>query len=158
MNGFLGTRGSLMLDIVVVGMLLCVPLMAYSIRLVRAGRNFTLHRNLQLLIASILLVAVVAFEVEMRVWGWESRAEGSRYWIAGRWNDWVDRTLLIHLVFAIPTPILWFFVIFRAYRKFPSPPIPGAHSPSHRFWGRLAAFGLLGTAVTGWLFYWVAFV
>lgn len=158
MDGFLGTRGSFMLDVVVIGMLICVPLMAVSIRLVRDKRLFALHRNLQFLIAVILLVAVVAFEIEMRVWGWESRAEPSRFWRPGRFNDGVDASLMLHLLFAVPTPFLWLFVIYRAYRRYPSPPAPNAHSMSHKFWGKYAAMALLGTALTGWLFYWVAFV
>ncbi len=158
MNGFLGTRGSLMLDIVVIGMLICIPLLVISIRSVRVTRLYRLHRNLQFLIAAILLVAVVAFEIEMRVWGWEFRAEPSPFWRAGRWNDLIDYLLAIHLSFAIPTPILWGVVLWRAYGGFPSPPAPGSHSRSHRLWGKIAALGLLGTAVTGWGFYWAAFV
>src|SRR5579863_724866 len=37
-------------------------------------------------------------------------------------------------------------------------PMSGPHSASHRFWGRLAALDMLCTAVSGWTFYWLAFV
>ena len=48
--------------------------------------------------------------------------------------------------------------VTRALRNFASPPEPGAHSAWHRRFGRLAAYDLLATAVTGWIFYWLAFV
>jgi len=38
------------------------------------------------------------------------------------------------------------------------PPTPGSHGPRHRFMARLAALDLLLTAVTGTIFYWLAFV
>lgn len=158
MPGFLGTRGSFMLDVVVVGMLVCLPLLAYSVYAVRTGRNYILHRRLQILIALILAVAVVAFELEMRIWGWEQRAEPSRFWVPGPWNDWIDRSLAVHLCFAIPTPLLWGWVLFRAWRDFDKPPRPNSSSSFHRRWGKLAAIGLVATAVTGWAFYWAAFV
>jgi hypothetical protein len=45
-----------------------------------------------------------------------------------------------------------------AWRRFPNPPHPSEHSRFHLFWARLAAVDLCLTAVTGTLFYWVAFV
>ena len=60
-------------------------------------------------------------------------------------------------VLQIPTPFLWTFVILRAWAQFPVPPQPSAYSPRHRFWGRLAVLMMVCTAVTGWIFYWVAF-
>jgi hypothetical protein len=49
-------------------------------------------------------------------------------------------------------------VIVQALRKFPKPPQPGMHSSSHKFWGWLASIGMFLTAVTGWIFYYLAFV
>ena len=40
----------------------------------------------------------------------------------------------------------------------PSPPVPGPHSARHRWSARLAAADLACTAVTGIVFYWLAFV
>jgi uncharacterized membrane protein YozB (DUF420 family) len=66
--------------------------------------------------------------------------------------------LAIHLFFAVTTTVLWLAVIVRALRKFPSPPAPCDHSASHMFWGRLAAIDMALTALTGWIFYYLAFV
>ena len=146
-----------MMDFVVVAMVLVVPVMWWSIWLSRAKRHFPLHRAVQTVLAVVLLLAVIGFEVDVRLNGWEHRAEASRYWSGDGWNDAVHCSLLVHLLFAIPTPFLWAFVIVRARRKFPNPPAPSQHSRQHRLWGRIAAVWMTLTAVTGWAFYWLAF-
>jgi hypothetical protein len=157
LQGFLGTRGSLMLDVVFLAMFLVVPAMAVSIYLVRVRRRYVLHKQIQTTLATVLLVAVLAFELDMRFGsGWRERASPSPYWTEGFNLIW--QALVIHLLFAVPTLFLWIAVIVQAYRKFPAPPLPGVHSASHRFWGWLAAIGMTMTAVTGWIFYWLAFV
>ena len=156
-DGFLGTRGSLMLDVVFLAMFAVVPIMFWSISLAKRG-NYVLHKKVQIALALTLLIAVTAFEIEMRVIGWESRAEPSPYWTDSSWNDGVHFSLGVHLFFAIPTAFLWIYVVVQAMRLFPKPASPNTHSPSHRFWAPIAAFEMLMTAVTGWIFYWMAFV
>jgi uncharacterized membrane protein YozB (DUF420 family) len=158
MNGFLGARGSFMLDLVVTCMAVAVPTLVASICLARFAGRFSTHRKIQLGLAAILCAAILAFEIEMRLYGWETRARSSRFWLEGSWNDWIDYTLGIHLLFAIPTPLLWIWVVARALRRFPHPPEPGDHSREHRRWGWLAVYGLIATAITGYVFYYCAFV
>jgi uncharacterized membrane protein YozB (DUF420 family) len=64
----------------------------------------------------------------------------------------------IHLVFAVTTFVLLAWVVWEAIVRFPSPPTPGTHGPRHRVMARLAAADLVLTAVTGVIFYWLAFV
>ena len=156
-DGFLGTRGSLMLDAVFLAMFLVVPMLGWSIMQAKRG-HYLLHKRIQVTLGLVLLVAVTAFELEMRLVGWSERAEASPYWTGPNWDDWVHYSLGIHLFFAIPTALLWLFVIVRALQQFPKPPAPGPHSAAHRFWATLASFEMLMTAVTGWIFYWLAFV
>jgi len=158
MPGFLGTRGSLMLDVVFAAMFLVVPLLGVSIWLVRYRRKYELHKWLQIAMGAVLLVAVVAFEVDMRFFtDWEELADGSPYYEEGTWDPvWISLT--IHLCFAVPTPLLWIVVIVRALRQFPNPAMPGKHSAQHIFWARIAAVMMTLTAVTGWVFYYLAFV
>ena len=153
-EGFLGTRASLMLDVVFLAMFVVILVLAWSIHQVRQGR-FALHKRTQIILAVVLLAAVTAFEIEMRVYGWQSRAAGS---LDGAPAPAVWYALYVHLVFAISSAVLWPVVIVRALRQFPNPPEPGQHSPSHRLWGRLAAADMVMTSVTGWIFYWLAFV
>lgn len=154
-DGFLGTRASLMIDFVFVAMFAVIAIMAWSIYQVRTRNRYALHKRVQLALAAVLLVAVTAFEVDMRLHGWEERAAGE---IGGSASPQVWNALYLHLVFAISTAVLWPVVIVRALRQFPSPPTPSAHSRSHIFWARLAAMDMLMTSVTGWIFYCLAFL
>jgi putative membrane protein len=152
-DGFLGTRASLGMDVVLVGLLTVLPLLAWSVALVRRG-HYRLHRTLQVTIAGLLLAAIVLFEIDIRlVSDWKPRAAPSPHWPRG-----VLTALGIHLVFAVSTLGLWVWVMTEALRRFPTPAAPGDHGPRHRRWARWAAADLVLTAITGSCFYWLAFV
>jgi hypothetical protein len=152
-------RGSLMLDVVFLAMFVIVPLLAVSLWLVKARRQYPWHKSLQVAMAAVLLVTVLLFEIDIRVNGWEARAEPSPYFdLAHKWTCPAGVSLIVHLCFAVPTLVLWIVVVAAALRKFAVPPRPGAHSRWHARMGWLAAGGMFFTAVTGWLFYWLAFV
>jgi putative membrane protein len=158
LSGFLGTRGSLMLDIVVVAMAVILPVLAYSIYLVRVRRRYSLHKRIQLVLALLLLVTVLLFEADMRINGWRDRAEPSPYYSGEGGISPVFAALYVHLVFATTSAVLWTAVTIRAWRNFEKPARPGRHSRSHRRWGWIAALDMVATSVTGWIFYWLAFV
>jgi uncharacterized membrane protein YozB (DUF420 family) len=149
----LGSRASLGMDVVVVGLVALLPILAWSITAVRRGR-YGLHKRLQLLIVAALAAAIVFFEVDIRFLSdWRERARPSGFWPGG-----VVTALAIHLVFAISTFVLWVWVMWEALARFPSPPAPGSHGLRHRVMARLAAIDLVITALTGGIFYWLAFV
>ncbi len=158
-GGFLGGRGSFMLDVVFLAMFVVVPVLLTSIFLVKARRQFALHKRLQIVTASVLLVAVLLFEVDIRFNGWVHRAALSPYFdVNNKWGCPAGISLIVHLSFAVPTLLLWIVVVAGALRNFSRPPQPGPHSRWHARWGWLAALGMVLTAVTGWVFYWLAFV
>ena len=160
-DGFLGTRGSLMLDVVFLAMFAVVPVLLLSIYLVRYRRLYRLHKQMQLVMGLVLLVAVVAFEIDIRfiTHEWELRADPSPFFdIKHPWTCPAGVSLIVHLFFAVPTLLLWIFVNVQALRKFPDPPQPGPHSRAHLLWARAAGIGMLMTAFTGWIFYYLAFV
>ncbi len=155
-DGFLapfGSRASIGMDVVLVGLLALLPVLVWSIAAVRAGR-YGLHKRLQLFIVAALAVAILVFELDIRIFSdWRERARPSPFWPAG-----VLWALGIHLVFAVSTFVLWSWVVWEALRRFPTPPVPGTHGPRHRRMARLAALDLAATALTGLIFYWLAFV
>ncbi len=157
-SGFLPARGSWMLDLVVLAMVLVVVVLSWSLYVVRYQQNYQLHKRIQLTLGIVLLIAVTAFEIDMRfITDWRSLAEPSPYFSREGWSlAW--GALLIHLACALPTTLLWIAVIVAALRHFPSPPSPSPHSVTHRRWGKIAAIGMYATAVTGWIFYYLAFV
>jgi len=147
-----------MLDFVFVAMLAILPILAWSIYLAKYRRAYEWHKRIQTALALVLLVAVTAFELELRlITDWKDLADPSPYFQRGQWNP-VWFSLLIHLCFAIPTPFLWSYVIVMAWRRFPQPAAPSDYSRAHVFWAWLAASGMFMTAATGWVFYWLAFV
>ena len=153
-NGFLGTRASLMLDVVFLAMFLVLPVLGVSIAMVRFRQKYTWHKRAQLTLAVVLLAAVSAFEIDMQfVSGWRDRAGLSPFWKTG-----VMASLYVHLVISISTFFLWLYVVTGALRNIPRPPGPSVYSRRHMFWARLAAIDLALTALTGWIFYWLAFV
>lgn len=155
LDGPLGTRASLMMDVVVLAMFLVVPVMLGSIWQVRYRRRYVLHKRVQLTLGVVLGVAVLLFELHVNLHDWQARATGTPGEPLPRA---VSVALVVHLCCSIPAALLWIFVIVQGLRQFPRPPRPAAYSPRHRLWGRLAAIEMLLTAVTGWIFYWLAFV
>ncbi len=152
--GFLPTRGSIMIDFVFLAMFGIILILGTSIYLVRYRRMYEVHKWIQITTGIVLLLAVLAFEVDMRFFtNWQALAEPSSFGMAT-----VKGLLYFHLLFAIPTPLLWIFVIWHGLTKFPNPAAPSPYSNTHIFWARLAAIGMLLTAVTGWVFYYAAFV
>jgi putative membrane protein len=154
-DGFLGTRASLMLDLLFFAMFAVVLVLGWSIAEVKYRRRYNLHKWVQVVLGIVLLAAVILFEIDIRLHGWEDRAAGE---FGGHASDEVRTALYIHLCFAVTSVLLWPMVIIRALRHFPNPPAPASHSPSHKFWAWLAAVDMLLTAITGWTFYYLAFV
>jgi multisubunit Na+/H+ antiporter MnhB subunit len=160
-DGFLGNDASLMLDVVVCALALVVPLLAFSLYTVKVRKNYVRHRTLQLTLAAVLLVAVGAFEVDMRLHGgWENivNKTPSQPRLNEEQMSTVRRILYVHLVFAISTPLLWAATIALALKRFPSPPGPGAHSRLHKTLGWLSTIDITLTSVTGVAFYCAAFI
>ena len=153
-HGFLPWRGSLMMDIVFLAMFAIVPVLCLSIALVKYRKKYLLHKRIQVSLGCILAVAVLLFEIEVRLYPWRPRAMASPYYERG----WIDWALWIHLPFAISTAILWVYVLSWALRHIPNPPQPGSWSKKHRFWARLAALDMIATAMTGSVFYFLAFI
>jgi putative membrane protein len=154
-DGFLGTRAPLMVDVVFLAMFAVVAVLAWSVFEVKVRRRYELHKWTQITLGAILLVAVILFEIDIRLHGWEERAANA---IGGRPAQTVYTALYIHLVFAISTVILWPTTIGLALANFSNPPAPGPHSRVHIPLARAAAIDMALTAITGWIFYWLAFV
>jgi putative membrane protein len=154
-NGFLGTRATLVLDLLFLAMFVVVLVLGWSISQVKYRRRFQLHKWVQVTLGVVLLTAVILFEVDIRLHGWEDRAAGQ---LGGHASRQVWIALYIHLFFAVTSVFLWPVVIVRALRHIPDPPAPSPHSDWHKRWGWLAALDMLLTAVTGWTFYYLAFI
>lgn len=159
-HGFLGPDAStFMLDFVVTALVLVVPALLASLYLVKFKRNYVAHRNLQLALAGVLLVAVIAFEVDIRAHGgWREIVGARKLPLSAEQLETVKWTLYVHLVFAISTPLLWGTTIALALKRIPKPPAPCEHSRLHKTLGWLSVIDLVLTSATGLLFYYRAFI
>ena len=154
-NGFLPNRANWMLDFVAMAMAGVLLSLAFSIFQVRIRKNYALHKKFQLSTALVLLVALTAFEVDMQfLTDWRKLAEPSPFYDSGI----VSRALAIHLLFAIPTPFVWGGVIWFAMARFRGGFQKGAFNKTHRTWGWIATVLMVMTSLTGWVFYYLAFV
>ena len=161
-NGFLGYPTTFMLDFVVCALALIVPVLLWSLWLVKFRRRYLAHKRMQIALGIVLLLAVTAFEVDVQMvhGGWEhivAKQQLSPDELAGKINM-VRPWLLVHLVFAVTTPLLWILTITLALLRFKNPPVSGTHSRLHKALGWASTIVLTLTSVTGLLFYYVAFV
>lgn len=154
MQGFIpGSRATFMVDLVVVAMAAIVPLLLFSVWQARKFRNFSLHKQMQKALAAILLVAVVLFEVEMRLIGWRTQAEASPFY-----PDVLMPFLASHVTIAIFTVLVWTVTIYSAVRSFATSFLTTPYAYYHRVLGWFALGGMLLTALSGWIFYYMAFI
>ena len=158
-HGYLSDSSTFMLDFVVTALVLIVPALLASLYLVKVRRNYVAHRNLQLVLAGVLLVAVLAFEIDIRMHGCWRAIVGTRTpALSVEQLAAVKQILTVHLVFAISTPLLWGTTISLALRRMPKPPAPCEHSRLHKTLGWLSVIDLVLTSATGLLFYYRAFI
>ncbi len=158
-TGFLPWRGPFMIDVIVVAMALVLIALGSSLFLVKYRQKYRRHKITQLCLAGGLLFLLVFFEIDIQfVENWRERADLSPYYDAAGGSGLVIYALWIHLLFATTTLALWLLVILRALNQFPNPPRPNQHSAYHSRWGTVAAIDMALTAVSGWTFYFLAFV
>ena len=151
-----------MLDFVVCALVIVVPLLLYSLWLVKVKKAWNKHKWLQVILGIILLVAVTAFEVDLQIvhGGWENivrKSHPDEAALAAKVAE-ARPYLLVHLVFAVSTPFLWAVTLIQAFRRFPSPPQPSEHSRTHKTLGWLSTIDITLTAITGLAFYYIAFM
>ena len=160
-NGFLGNNASLMLDVVVCALALVVPALLFSLYTVKIRRNYALHKTMQLTLGIVLLITVLAFEVDMRLHGgWVNiiNKPDQPVRLDEAELESVRNLLWVHLVFAVSTPIFWVTTITLALKRIPNPPKPCEHSALHKKLGWISAIDITLTSVTGLTFYYYAFV
>ncbi len=160
LDGFLGTRASLMLDVVFTTMFAVIPLMLGSIALARFRNAWQWHKRIQLTLATVLLLAVTAFEIDMQfVTQWELRAEPSPYFsINNKWTCPVGIATHRSLVLCRANSSYLDLRGKRSLEALPQATDARRVQHRHKLWGRIAAVEMTMTAITGWVFYWLAFV
>ena len=155
MSGFLpfSSRSFFMMDFVCVAMVLFLPAMFIGVFLAKYKKSYQAHKVWQISLTSILLVTVILFEIEVRLSNWKESAGQSPYY-----ETLVFPVLYVHLCFAVSTLLLWLYSVWGALRGFKGLIAPGKYSITHSRLGFLSIIGMSMTAVSGWMFYYLAFV
>lgn len=147
------SRASGVMDFIVIAMALLLPFLFFSIYQIRVNKNKRLHRHLQTVLGIILFLSVVVFEIDVRLSGWREAAEPSQYY-----DSWVFPLLWLHLLGAIPTFFLWVGALYQGLSSMTADVASDLKIKRHKRLGSLASYGLVYTAMTGWIFYIFAFV
>ena len=146
------SRASLVFDVVFVSLLALLVLVVASLWAVSRGQ-YRVHKGCQLVSTLALAVVLVYFEIDIRQSGWTHLATPSPYY-----HTILFPFLYMHIGVASIALFLWTTTLWHALRRFSHPPIPGAFSHRHRRQGKWAIRSLVATAITGWMFYWMAFM
>jgi putative membrane protein len=158
-TGFLPWRAPFMLDVIIIAMVFVLIALAWSVYSAKYRNRYQQHKVTQLCLTGGLLILLVLFEVDIQFFeNWRERADASPYYDAATRSGLVVYSLWIHLTFATTTLALWLLIVLCALRQFPNPPRPNRHSSFQARWGMVAAIDMVLTAVTGWVFYFLAFV
>jgi len=131
MSGFLGTEAGFFVDLFLVTLVAMLPVLLWAVALVRRGK-VRLHARVMTVCFVVFLVAVVAFEIQVRLDATAPPLDATALWI--------------HLAFAIPATLLWAVQILRGKKVFDE-------RAAHRLRGRILIGLLIVTIATGiWLY------
>ena len=156
MGGFLpwSDRSFFMMDLVSLAMFLILPILGFSIYQIKVKKNYVLHKKFQMALGFILLTAVLLFEIQVRIVDWKSSAMLSPYY-----DTYLYPLLYVHLVFALSTFLLLVGTYYNDYKTFKNKTLgAGLNSSAHKKLGPLSSIGLVATSLTGWAFYYMAFI
>lgn len=157
-TGFLGNHTTLMLDVVILSLGLITPALLLGLWMAKK-KKYSIHARLMLSLSIILLVAVLLFEIDIRL-------NGGIFQIAKRAGRTaqVDTPFFLgllytHIFFSITTLFLWVITIWQAIKSFSlSHPTPTPQNTSHKRLGMLSSIDMFLVAVTGAMCYWIAFI
>lgn len=152
MPGFLGTGAPFMMDLVMIALLVINPALFWSIQQAKKGR-FELHKKVQLSLASILLIAVVLFEIEIRLANGIVNIIGEE-----KYTTLFQVVLYIHIFFSVTTTIIWAVLSFKGYKLYTPNGFPDDYQSTHKKMGWLGAIDLLLTTLTGFVVYYLGFI
>ena len=152
-QGFLGTRGDILMDLVVLSFLVILPVLMISWRAARRG-NYAQHRAIQISLVLVLAVAVGLFEVDLKLSGgiFELTRESS---YAG--TTLLNGLVYGHTLVAIGSTLVWVPLVIVSLRRFSNPPVSNAFGPTHRKWGRLGMLLMMASGLSAVPLYYLGF-
>ena len=148
----LGARADGWLDAAAIGLTVLTATLIVSVVAVRGGRA-KLHRRIQLALSTLVFIFVIVLEWRFRTVGWRTAAESSPLFPWG-----VDLSLGIHIAFALAMVVAWIGALAVGVKGWVDGTLRVEQRARHRWWGWFATLATIGTAITAWIFYIIAFV
>jgi hypothetical protein len=151
-DGFLGSRGNLLTDVVFVCNLAAPGWALVAARFARRGEH-TRHMRLQMALWLVMLTNLLMLEGHIRMSGGSgSLTAGSPY--AG--TTLMSVAFLLHISPAVATYVLWSGLVLATYRRRSIPRL-GAFSRRHKRLGTIVIAGLIWTALSACFVYYLTF-
>ena len=151
--GFLGTRGDILMDIVVLSFLVILPVLVISWRFARAG-EYRRHRGIQVSLAVVLAIVVALFEADLKLSG-GIFALTSQSSYAG--TNLLNGLIYGHMLVAVGSALVWVPLVIISLRKFPKPPVPNEFGPTHRILGTLGMLLMMASGLSALQLYYLGF-
>jgi hypothetical protein len=146
-EGLLGTRADIIIDIVMITSALLPFLLIYAIYLAKK-EQYDLHKWIQITLFIVVNLLVIALEVDIRYGGIDKIIEQSKYFNSST----LGIVFIIHLVFAISSTLLWFWLIIISAKRYP------IHFRfPHKKYGMIVYIDIVLTVITGWILYALVF-
>jgi len=144
-EGFLGTRAPIFMDLVTL-IVAVLPLLVFGAISLARAKKYKLHSYAQIFIFAFSVIVLVYFETGVRVGG------GFNYFMDGSSvsHGYAFGVLILHIIIAIVTLIIWFSAIIRA-KKFIT-------SGKHKQVGIATFIGIVLTSLSGIWVYLLLFV
>ncbi len=151
--GFLGTRASLLLDIIVTFLAL-LPLFTGISIMFATRRELRLHQVTQFLLFFLMLIILLLFAYVVHYkTGFEALLQESTI------NPTIAFIgLIIHIVISLVTFTLWMFALLYALSDKKRRGLPGVYSMSHANAGKRVFKFILLTALSSVSIYWMLFM
>jgi uncharacterized membrane protein YozB (DUF420 family) len=147
MDGFLGTRGDFIVDLVMTlsGFL---PFLLLSAFYVVSKGKFDLHKDLQILFFLMVVFLVVALEIDVRFGNLKEISKKSPYFGSTE----LTVVFFLHLFFAISSFVAWCWLIVKSLKRYPT-----FFDFNHKKFGNIIFWDIVLMVISGWILYWMTF-
>jgi putative membrane protein len=151
-TGFLETRASLYMDIIITFMGMLPILIGFSIFMAKRGA-LKFHQFLQLLFFFLTLISLSLFAYSVHyMFGLTLLIEESSIS-----SVQLYMILLLHIFLSITTMVMWFFTLIYALEDRKRRALPGLYSENHRKSGWRTFLGIFLTSLSSLVLYGVLF-
>jgi uncharacterized membrane protein YozB (DUF420 family) len=147
MQGFLGTRGDFIIDMVMTISGFLPFLLLFAFYLAARGK-YNAHKYLQIILFITVTILVAALELDIHSGELPKISKLSPY------SETKELMIIfvVHLFFAVSAFAGWFWLIVKSMIRYPK-----YFEFDHKRMGRFVFLNILMMAITGWILYWMTF-